>query len=191
MASRLSEEVGAKPTSRSLPSMPSPRCTFMAFGLCWMPAPTRVKVSACSYTIASIPACRSAAASASPPMPAPTIAIDVSLGRRIPGLFGGFLTCRRNLFQEGREIVGHVIDMRVVAAFELPALAEHLARVLRHDQHRGHAERVWHREVARQVLEHGRAGGIDAVRLEEALIGLCRRLRLELGCDDVEHVIEM
>jgi hypothetical protein len=55
----------------------------MAFGLCWMPAPMRVNVSACSYTIESIPACRSAAETASPPIPAPMIAIEVSLRRRM------------------------------------------------------------------------------------------------------------
>src|SRR5215470_14933157 len=119
--------------------------------------------------VVSIPACRSAAATASPPMPAPMMAIEVSLRRRISISFAVPLAACRNLFQKRREVVGDMIDVRVVAAFELPALAEHLARVLRHDQHRGHAERVWHREVARQVLEHGRAGGIDAVRLEEAL----------------------
>src|SRR4051794_32871592 len=84
-----------------------------------------------------------------------------------------------------------MVNVRVVATFELPGLAEYLARVLRHDQHGGHAKRMRHRKIASEVLEHGGAFGIDAVRLEEALIGLRRRLRLKLGRDDVEHVIEV
>jgi hypothetical protein len=47
-ASRLSDVAGAKAVSRRRASMPSPRCTFIAFGLCWMPAPTRANFSACS-----------------------------------------------------------------------------------------------------------------------------------------------
>ena len=44
--------------------------------------------------------------------------------------------------QKAREIVGDVIDMGGISAFQLPVLAEHLAGALRHHQHRGHAERV-------------------------------------------------
>ena len=46
-------------------------------------------------------------------------------------------------------------------------------------------------EVARQILEHRGLCRIDAVAREEAVIGLRQRLRLELGGDDVEHVLEM
>ena len=78
-----------------------------------------------------------------------------------------------------------------VAAFHLPVLAEYLARARGHHQHRGHAERVRNGEIARQVLEHGGARRIDAVRLQEAVVGLRQRLRLQLGGDDVEHVVEV
>ena len=54
-----------------------------------------------------------------------------------------------------------------------------------------HAELMRHHEVAREILEHCRARRIDAVQVEEALIGLRRRFGLELGGDDVEHRIEM
>src|SRR5262245_56233143 len=97
----------------------------------------------------------------------------------------------RNALQKAGEIVGDVVDMGRVAPLELPALAEDLAGVLRHHQHRGHAESVRHRKVAREVLEHRRLPGIDAVRSEEAVVGLRRGLGLELGRDDVEHVLEM
>src|SRR5208337_1694943 len=84
-----------------------------------------------------------------------------------------------------------VIDVRRVASFEFPALAEHLARMLRHHEDRGHAERVRHREVAGKILEHGGSPGIDIEELEKAVIGGRRRLWLELRRDDVEHILEM
>src|SRR4029079_1592879 len=51
----------------------------MALQPIWMPAPSRVNWAACSYTVISMPTRRSAAAAASPPMPAPTIATDRGL----------------------------------------------------------------------------------------------------------------
>ena len=90
-----------------------------------------------------------------------------------------------------RQVVGHMVDMRRVAPFHLPVLAEDFARAFRHHQHRGHAERVRHLQVARKVLEHRGARRIDAVAGEEAVVGLRQRFRLELGRDDVEHVLEM
>ncbi len=84
-----------------------------------------------------------------------------------------------------------MIDMRVVAAFDFPVLADHRLGAVGHHQHRDHAERMRRREVARQILEHRRLGRIDAVLLEKAFVGLGRRLRLQLGGDDVEHVLEM
>src|SRR6266571_103652 len=50
-----------------------------------MPAPSRANCAACSYTVISMPTRRSAAAVASPPMPAPIIAIDRSLDILPPG----------------------------------------------------------------------------------------------------------
>ena len=93
--------------------------------------------------------------------------------------------------QKARQIVGHVIDMRGVAAFHFPGLAQHLARAFRHHQHGGHAERMRHGEIAREILEHRGARRIDAVRFQEAVVGLRQRLRLEIGLVDVEHVLEM
>src|SRR5207247_11283954 len=61
-------------------------------------------------------------------------------------------TAAAELFQKSDEIVGHVIDVRRVAAFELPAFAKHLAGMFGHHQHGGHAEGLRHREVAGQVL---------------------------------------
>jgi hypothetical protein len=60
-----------------------------------------------------------------------------------------------------------------------------------HHQHGGHAKGMRHREVAREVLEHRSLSGVDTVELEKAVIGLGRRLGLEIGRDDVEHVIEV
>jgi len=52
-------------------------------------------------------------------------------------------------------------------------------------------EIVRHGEIACEVLEHGGAGGIDGVRLEEARVGLRRRFWLEFGGNDIEDVVEM
>src|SRR5215471_15847252 len=49
-------------------------------------------------------------------------------------------TAAAELFQKSDEIVGHVIDVRRVATFELPAFAKHLAGMFGHHQHSGHAE---------------------------------------------------
>src|SRR5262249_41360845 len=93
--------------------------------------------------------------------------------------------------QERDEIVRHVIHVRLAATGELPVLAEHLTAPLRHHQHGGHAERVWHCEVAREILEHRALGGIDAVTLQESMINLRQRLWLEVGGGDVENVLEV
>ena len=58
------------------------------------------------------------------------------------------------------------------------------------DEDGRHAEGLRHFEIARQVLEHHRRGGIDAVLAEEAGIGVRMRLRKEVGPDDVEDVVE-
>ena len=78
-----------------------------------------------------------------------------------------------------------------VAAGELPVLAQHHAGALRHHQHRGHAERMRHFEIAGEVLEDRGLVRIDVVAGEEALVDHRLRLRLELGRPDVEHVVEM
>src|SRR3954454_7150424 len=70
------------------------------------------------------------------------------------------------------QVVGDVIDMRGLAPFHFPGLAQHLARSFRNDQHRGHAERVRDSEIARQILEHRGALRIDAVCFEKLVIGL-------------------
>src|SRR5262249_55172839 len=84
-----------------------------------------------------------------------------------------------------------MIDMRGVAAFLLPALAEHFPGIFRHYQYRGHAERVGYREIAGKILEHRRPVSIDAMQLEEAVVGLRGGFGLELGGDDVENIVEM
>ena len=48
-----------------------------------------------------------------------------------------------------------------------------------------------HREVAREILEHRRFAGVDVVQLEKAVVGPWCGFRLELGRDDVEHVLEV
>ena len=114
------------------------------------------------------------------------------IGRGLSGPGRGDVKAARgNAPEEAGQIVGHVIDMRRVVAFHLPGLAHHLARAFRHHQHGGHAERVRHFEIAREVLEHRSARRIDAVRFQEAVVGLRQRLRLEVGLVDAEHVLEM
>ena len=51
--------------------------------------------------------------------------------------------------QKAGQVVGDVIDMRLVAAGKLPFLAKDFARADRHDQDRRHAARVRHFEIAR------------------------------------------
>ena len=63
-----------------------------------------------------------------------------------------------DLLKKSGKIVGQMVDMRLVAPFQLPVLAEDLALALRHHQHRGHAERMRRFQIARQVLEHGGLG---------------------------------
>ena len=46
-------------------------------------------------------------------------------------------------------------------------------------------------EIARQIFEHRGLGRIDVVALKKAIVGLARRLRVQFGGDDVEHVLEM
>ena len=66
--------------------------------------------------------------------------------------------------KESGEIIGDVIDVWRLAPFQLPALAEHLARVLGHHQHGGHAERVRRLQIAREIFEHNGLGRIDGYR---------------------------
>src|SRR5262245_17124447 len=75
-------------------------------------------------------------------------------------------------FQKSDEIVGDVVDVRRIAPFELPALAEYFAGVFGHHQHRRHAQRMRYHEIACQVLKHRSLGGVDIVRLEKSIISL-------------------
>jgi len=93
--------------------------------------------------------------------------------------------------EKARQVVGDVVDVGRVATLHLPVLADDFAGAVRNHQHGGHAEVVRHHEIARQILEHRRAGGVDPMQVEETLVGLRRRLRLQFGGDDVEHRLEM
>ena len=88
-----------------------------------------------------------------------------------------------------------MIDMRRIAAGNFPALAQAFAERLdmrgRHHQHRRHAHRVRHFEIAREVLEHRGALRHDVMQPSKLFVGLARRLRFEIGGDDVERVLEM
>ncbi len=84
-----------------------------------------------------------------------------------------------------------MIDKRSIPAFQFPVLAHHFLGAVGHDQHGDHAEIVRHHEVAGEVFEHRCFGRIDAVHAQELLVGLQRRFRLEVSCDDVEHRLEM
>ena len=84
-----------------------------------------------------------------------------------------------------------MVDVRRLPALHLPALAHDFVARVRHHQHRRHAERVRHREIAGEVLEHRRLCGIDAVAGEETVVVLRKGLRLQFARDDVEHVLEM
>src|SRR3974377_1939575 len=87
------------------------------------------------------------------------------------------------------EIIGYVIDVWRLAPFQLPALAEDLARVLGDHQHGDHAERVRRLEVAREIFEHDGPGRIDGVALQEALVDLRQRLWVEMGGGQVTKVL--
>src|SRR6266550_3864448 len=166
-----------------------------------------------------MPKRRSAAAAASPPIPAPTMAMDKSLPCRMAVIYplipakAGIqchmhrtscvapgsppargradqcvwfhieygLSRRGDRLQEGDKVIGDMVDMRGVAAFELPVLAQHFAGAGGHHQHGGHAKLMGYCGVAREVFEHGGARGLDGVRLEEARIGHRRWFRLKLG----------
>ena len=49
---------------------------------------------------------------------------------------------------------------------------------------------VRHDQIARKILEHRRASRIDAMLVEEALIGGGLGLRDKIGRDDVENILE-
>src|SRR5215207_1245935 len=98
---------------------------------------------------------------------------------------------RRNGFKKTDQIVRDVVHMSSIAALELPALAKDFAGSLRHHQHRRHAERVRDTQVAGKILEHRGVRRLDPMAEEEAVVGLRRRFWLQLGGDDVEHVLEM
>ena len=72
-----------------------------------------------------------------------------------------------------------MIDVRGVAPRHFPAFAHNLRGRRRHHQHGGHAERVRHFEIARQVLEQRGARRVDAVAGEETVIDLRLRLGIE------------
>ena len=85
-----------------------------------------------------------------------------------------------------------MIDVRRVAAFELPAFAERSRAVAG-----GTTSTVVMPSACGTSRLRARSSNIaarcrlDAVLLEEAVIDLRQRLGLELGGDDVEHVLEM
>ena len=56
---------------------------------------------------------------------------------------------RHDRVQKACQIIGDVIDVRLVAAGKLPFFAKDFARASGYDQHRRHAARVRHFEVAR------------------------------------------
>ena len=57
-------------------SMPMPRSTFIELGIIWMPAPMRAKLLRLFVDLHVDAGRRSVAAAASPPMPAPTMAME-------------------------------------------------------------------------------------------------------------------
>src|SRR5690349_17265700 len=81
--------------------------------------------------------------------------------------------------QKPRQVVGDVVDIRIVAAFQLPSLAYHLLAAVRYHQYRRHAELMGNDEVAREIFEHRRLRGIDPEIPEEFSIGLSCRLWFE------------
>src|SRR5579862_9016336 len=74
--------------------------------------------------------------------------------------------------QKTGKVVGDMIDVRSLAAGELPFLAQYHAGAFRHHQHRRHAERMRHFEIAGEVFEDRSAPGIDLVMGEEALVDI-------------------
>ena len=54
----------------------------------------------------------------------------------------------------------------------------------------GHAERVRHFEIARNILEHGRAGRLNPARLDKAFISAPSRLRFVGRGHDIEYPVE-
>ena len=72
------------------------------------------------------------------------------------------------LFEKTGEIVGHIVDMVVVAAFHFPIFVKHFPRAARNDEDRVHSERFGHGKVARQILEHDGVGSCHGVKLGEA-----------------------
>ena len=66
-------ESGTVATARTLSSAPSRARTLVAFGVSCRPAPNSSSRSARSYSVTSKPACDSARAVESPPMPAPAM----------------------------------------------------------------------------------------------------------------------
>ena len=93
--------------------------------------------------------------------------------------------------QKADEVVGNVVDIRLVTTRKLPLLANDFTGTGRHYQHRGHAARVRHFEIAGEVLEDRRLDRIDAVAGEEAIIDDGARLRLEFGCGNIKNVLEV
>src|SRR5258705_1160985 len=73
---RLRCEYGSNEVARTRSSIPIRRRTFIELGIIWMPAPSRMKRLACSYTCTSKPARRSVDAAVRPPRPAPTMAME-------------------------------------------------------------------------------------------------------------------
>src|SRR6185437_11325992 len=70
---------------------------------------------------------------------------------------------RRMLAEPADEIVGHVMDMIAGILGHGPFLAgQH--------QHRGHSQGGGRAQIARQILDHGGAGGIDPVAGDQAAI---------------------
>lgn len=84
-----------------------------------------------------------------------------------------------------------MIDVGCIAPFQLPGLAKNVTLPFRHDQHGRHAEGVRRFQIARQILEHGSLGRIDAMAGKESLVDLRQRFGIEIGRCNVEHVFEM
>ena len=78
-----------------------------------------------------------------------------------------------------------------VAAGKFPFLAQHDTCAFRHDQHRGHAQRMRHFEIAGEVLEDRGTRRIDLVTGEESLIDPRPWFGFKLGGPDIEYVFEV
>ena len=93
--------------------------------------------------------------------------------------------------KERRERVGAVVDMgrQLGPGGNRPMLGMVGQAV---HQHRGHAERVRGLEVMRQVVEHRGPARYHAMRVDEAVIGLAHRLRVDvLERVDVADILEL